>query len=736
MMPGKTPGTGRASDVVIIIAVFLCSWLLFSLEPLSSKLLLPRLGGTPTVWITCLLFFQAALLVGYAYADFSIRLLGLRRQAILHAVLIAASFFFIPISLDALTPPDGMSPIVWLLRVLTSSIGIPFVVLSSFGPIAQRWFAHAGPEAEKDPYFLYAAGNLGSLLALLSYPFLLEPRLTLGAQTQAWSGLYAIVLTVVVLMAMRVASRASSPSTGAVQATDDSRVGIGERIRWLLYAAVPSSMLMGTTSFLSMDIGSFPLLWVLPLALYLLTFTLVFAKRPPIPHWIVVKAESQLIVVVSLTIFWAVSLPGVFSVFLHLMLLFLVAMVCHGELAQTRPSAKHLTDFYLWLAIGGFLGGLFNAVVAPVIFNDVFEYPLAIVAAALLRPGPKRKGRTLDFIAPAALCGALFLATWRPGAPPQLWPTVAMIVTGIALFSFRDYPGRFSLAVAVLFLIGIARQASPITGSVLIDRERSFFGVYHVMQDSVGKVRMLEHGSTLHGAQALRPGKNLIPLSYYSPAGPAGDLFRETVPALVAAKRVGVVGLGVGSLTCYGKPDEQWTYYEIDPLVARIATDTTHFTFLRDCPATPRIVFGDARLTIAGESENSFDILVIDAFSSDAIPIHLLTIEAFREYMRVIGEGGILAVHISNQHMQLEPLVAALAKQLGLKGRVRYDLLDIRTLETPVDRLPSAWVILSRNESAFGKLTSRRNWEQLWTSHRVKPWTDDFSNILSVIRWD
>ncbi len=732
-----TPHTARGPLYLGLTAtVFLSSWLLFSLEPLSARILLPRLGGSPTVWITCLLFFQAALLTGYTYTWLTIRLLGLQRQAILHIALLVLSFAFIPISLRSasLAPPSD-NQMAWLLITLATTIGIPFALLSSFAPIAQRWLAHGDSPNHRDPYFLYAASNLGSFLALLSYPLVAEPLLSLRQQSTVWSFTYGAVAAAVIALGWLTyrSPQLESRTTDSIPEASPPPT-TRNRARWLIYAAVPSSLLMGTTSYISTDIGSFPLLWVLPLSLYLLSFTLVFARRQVLSHSAMLRAEPQVIVIVALTIFWAISPPGVFNILLHLALLFLIAMVCHGEHVRTRPHPSHLTEFYLWLATGGLIGGIFNAVIAPVAFNEVIEYPIAIVAAALLRPRNDRPSLRLDILAPMLFGGALIAATWRPGSPPAILPTLFMVFSGMILFSFRDHPRRFALALAIVLAVGITRRTSTPSGRNILESERSFFGVYRVLDNHTTRIRTLEHGTTVHGTQSLDSASRLAPLSYYHRDGPAGDIFAFTQAALQTSRRIAVVGLGVGSLACYGRQNEHWTYYEIDPLVAEIATDTTRFTMLRDCPPQVRVIYGDARLELANASPAAYDLILVDAFSSDAIPVHLMTREAFLEYFRVLGRDGVLAVHISNNHMDLQPLVAALAADIGVVALVRSDI-ERNSDARVAARSASVWVALARNPETLGTLSARPAWGVAMNPAGMRPWTDDFSNILSVIRW-
>lgn len=728
-LPSHRVGLAAATTVT----VFMCSWLLFSLEPMASKLLLPRLGGSPTVWITCLMFFQAALLAGYGYAHVSIRLLGIRRQAVLQVALIVASLLFLPVSLESAGAAAAYAtPVRSVLFLLTSSIGIPFIVLASIGPIAQRWLSDS--LGEGDPYFLYAASNLGSLLALLSYPLLVEPRLTLTDQKLGWSLLYAGVVLGVSAIAWNV-SRFEVVAHHDEQAVVGAPVTARDRLRWLLYAAVPSSLLMGVTSFISTDLGAFPLLWVIPLALYLLTYSLVFARRPPLAHSVMLRIEPHVIVVAACSLFWSIALRGMPFVVLHLALLFVIGMVCHGELVRSRPHASHLTEFYLWLAVGGLCGGIFNALIAPALFEDVYEYALAITIAAALRPGVGRAGKRMDFIAPVVFAGVLFAVTWKFGEPPDVVPTIVTFGAAIILFSFRESPRRFSLALGLMFAAGMTRTAFSPVGRPILETERSFFGVYRVVQDSSGTVRMLENATTVHGVQALDSSARMEPLSYYNRRGPAGDVFSKTAAASLPARRIAVVGLGVGSLACYGRQDEAMVFYEIDPLVASLATDTRHFTLLRDCPARSTIVLGDARLTLARAKAASLDILVIDAFSSDAIPVHLLTREAIEEYLRVLAAEGVLAIHISNEYMDLEPLLSGVSADMGLVARVRRDLSPERNERLSFAHAPSLWVVVTRDASALGGIGGDSTWVALRRTPAVKAWTDDFSNILSVIKW-
>ncbi len=735
-------GRRRVALAVLTVTVFTNSALLFSVEPMFSKLALPFLGGTPAVWNTCLVFFQCAVLVGYAYAHFSIRLMGPRRQAILHVALLVVSLVVLPLQLRASSaPPAGGTGVLWLLEVLTRSLGIPFVLLASGAPLVQRWLAASGDPRSDNPYFLYAASNLGSLLALLSYPLLIEPLIGLSDQRAIWSVGY-ILAGILVMLTVALLRTPSNVKAGTAQvaprASDASTVRGRDRLAWIAYSAVPSSLLMGATSYISTDIAAITLLWVVPLALYLLTFVFVFARRPALRHSWMILAEPQLLVVLPLTLFWGVRLPGLASIALHLAMLFVVAMVCHGELARRRPAPEHLTEFFLWLAVGGLAGGIFNSLLAPVLFNQIREYPLALVMAAFLRPGERdgsRLRRGLDFLLPVAF-GGLVLALAKGGAGlPGLVPSLVLMGMAMALFSFRNRPVRFGLGLAMLFIVAHFRDTSVASGIRSIRTERSFFGVLRVADGVDGTVRTFRHGTTLHGAQRLAYAKALEPLTYYHRAGPAGDIFSITPVGQRANRRVGLVGLGVGTLACYGRAGESWTFFEIDPLVAEIATDQRMFTFLSRCPPAISIKLGDARLRLARIPPGSFDLLLLDAFSSDAIPVHLLTREAMGVYLESIAPDGLLAVHISNRFMELEPVVAAIARELGLAARIRRDVGITTKEQVSTGRAPSEWVLLARREEYLGAVLQNKEWQRLRQRSGIGAWTDDFSNVVELLKW-
>jgi len=733
--PSRTQS--RAVATILTLIVFVNAALLFSVEPMFSRLVLPFLGGTPSVWNTCLVFFQAALLVGYGYAHALSRMRDLRYRTAVHIAVLAISCLALPLSIRGYgDPPAGNAGIIWLLMLLAVSLGAPFVVLASGAPLVQRWLAESGHPDAANPYFLYAASNLGSLVALLSYPVLIEPWMTLSSQRAAWSVAYAI-LALVIAVSLVTSAWTHPRRRAEPQGVPAPAVRPFKRVSWVLYSAVPASLLVGVTTFISTDVAAVPLLWVLPLSIYLLTFAIVFSRRPAIPHSWMVRAAPHALVIVAIPVFWNMRLPGFFGVAVHLVVLFIVAMVCHGELARRRPPAAQLTEFYVWVGVGGLIGGVFNALLAPVIFDRVYEYPIVLALVGLMLPATRhqRRLRVADVLLPAILGAGLLAVTLRIDPLPSRLALLVTLLLGVTVFSFRARPTRFGLALAAVFAAGVLRDVLRDGGNTVLDSERSYFGVYRVARDTRSRVVTLYHGTTLHGAQSLDPPRRLVPLTYYHPSGPSGDLFRFTPAGMKVHRNIAVIGLGAGSLACYGQRGERWTYYEIDPVVVRIALDSRLFTFLRDCPPSLHIVLGDARLSLAKERNARFDMLVLDAFSSDAIPVHLLTREAFRGYLPLLAPHGVIAVHISNDHLDLEPVVASVAAELGLTARIRRDLVIPRN-DAAWGRTPAVWTVLARSPSDLGMLLTTAGWEPLRRRADVGVWTDDFSNIVRVLEWN
>lgn len=743
------------------VAVFASAFLLFWVEPLFAKKLLPLLGGSSSVWNTCLMYFQGMLLAGYLYAHFSVRWLGCRRQALLHLLLVGLALATLPVAVpDGWSPPAGGAPVPWLLLTLTAGLGAPFFLLAATSPLLQRWVADTGSELGRDPYVLYATSNLGSLTALLGFPFLLEPRVGLAAQTRAWGwgfGAFALLTVGCALLLWgggrpgddgsregRAGPESAAPDGGdggtAPGGGVPGEVSLRRRVLWVALAFVPSSLLLGVTDYLTTDVAAVPLFWVVPLALYLLTFVAAFSRRRLLPRVWVSLAHAGLAVALTLFLFWGLRADTGGLFFLHLLGFFVTALFLHDRLARSRPHPAHLTEFYIWIAVGGALGGAFNAVAAPILFDTVLEYRWMVVAACFLRPSAVGWGRRwLERVAsgswsvlPGLLMGAGVVAGLVGLGPDSrtFW-TGAAVAAAVAVSRHRS-ASQTGVAVASLAVAGALLTAPD---ADVLFRERSFFGAHRVERERPGPRHVLYHGTTIHGAQVRDGERERIMITYYHPRGPAGEAFRAFADRWERPRRVAVVGLGTGSLLCYGRPTETWTFYEVDPIVERIARDRRWFTYLDTCPAEERVVLGDARLTLRGEPDGTYDVLVLDAFSSDAIPVHLLTAEAFRLYRRVLAEDGVLLLHISNRHLRLEAVVSAVAEAAGLEGRVASGPPDPSGVGGEGALVfTSTWVALVREGGGLPGLSGPGGWRPLSTSDR-RPWTDDFSNLLGVMDW-
>jgi len=740
---------------LFFVTVFLSAGLLFVVQPMVGKMLLPLLGGVPAVWNTCLVFFQSALLIGYGYAYAAAARLEGRRQVIVHLTL--ALLAFGALLLRARPDPAGFfsateRPIPWLLLQLALAVGLPFVVLSATAPMLQHWFARAADTPSRDPYFLYAGSNLGSLAALLSYPLLLEPHLSLERQSRLWTGGYVGLVGLVAACGLyswwvrKTDGALSAPAPSARTGSRDPVEGIDarRRVRWMVLAFVPSSYLLGVTAFLSADVAAVPLLWVAPLALYLLSFILVFAPRPLVRHRRVAHLLPALILLAVLVNVSGMTLPLWLLIPLHLSAFLAAAVMCHGALALDRPSPSALTEYYLLMSFGGALGGALTALVAPVLFDRIVEYPLVMVLSCLLRPaeaGDARqspvvsdRARRLDLMLPLALggltAGLVLGMPWLGLVTERARVAWMFGLPAILCYTFVARPARFALGLTAL-LLAAELYASP-QGRPLFE-ERTFFGVLRVTVDTSGRFHQLVHGNTIHGRQRRSGTLRDEPLSYYHPSGPAGDVFgrfrERRAPGAFA-----IVGLGAGSLCAYARAGEEWVFYEIDPAVERIARNPAYFTFWRDCRAERRsVVTGDARLRLADAADRRYGMLVVDAFSSSAIPVHLITREALELYRRKTAASGWLVFHISSQHLDLKPVVASLARDAGWVAYARADLV-LAPEEREAGKDPSQWVVLAPTRSGLGALAEDPRWLALTVQTGARVWTDDFSNLWDVIK--
>jgi hypothetical protein len=734
--------------------LFLSAALLFCVQPMLGKMLLPLLGGAPGVWNTCMVFFQALLLGGYAYAHVSGARLGARRQAMLHLVMVALAGLCLPLGLSeraVVTLSNSPHPAPALLVTLAATVGWPFFVLSATGPLLQRWFSQSSHREAKDPYFLYAASNAGSLLALLSYPLVLEPCLRLLTQTWLWAAGYGFLALLVSACALAVGRGASGrdqttpAGARALEAPPQNEkapppISWARRGWWTVLAFVPSSLMLGVTTFLSTDVAAVPLLWVIPLALYLATFILAFSRRQFVKRALLERAVPMgALILVFLLLSKATEPMGVLIV-LHLGFFLIAGLFCHGQLAAERPAPARLTEFYLWLAVGGVLGGAFNALVAPVVFSTVVEYPLGVLLLCLLRgargwAAGRGELSWRDFVLPAGIGGltaALALLVANHSAVPPQWKTGGVFGVPLVIsFLLVERPLGFALALAAVMLGGLW---FPDQHGRTLHVERDFFGVSRVTLDPLGTFRRLVHGNTVHGRQFLEPDRQCEPLAYYHWSGPAGRVFKQFESAAVRP-HVAVVGLGAGALACYAKPGQQWTIYEIDPAVVRIARDTNYFTYLTRCMGAPvQIVLGDARLRLREAPPRSYGLIVLDAFSSDAIPIHLLTREALELYLAKLASGGLLAFHISNRCLALAPVLAGLAADAHLVCLAREDDA-VSPADIELGKESSHWVVMARRPTDLEKVRQDSRWKLAAPSPGREVWTDDFSNLLSAFKW-
>jgi spermidine synthase len=737
-----------ALSVLYSTTLFFASALLFLVEPFFAKLVLPRFGGAPAVWNTCMVFFQTALLLGYLYSDVATTFLRVRVQVVFHLLALSLPLACLPLAIpDGWVAPVDASPVWSLLGLSFVAVGLPFLVVSTTAPTLQRWFATLDHRRARDPYFLYAASNAGSIGALAAYPFVIEPVFSLAQQARIWSAGYVVVAILIALCAMaplRLGGRSSwggyspDPCLGAHGASQlESPLSWKQRFWWLTIAFIPSSLMLGVTTHISTDIAAVPLLWVLPLGLYLLTFVLAFASHPLISHSRVRRVFPVLVIPALVQLAIPLPIPVWLSIPLHLTALFGAGMFFHGRLAETRPPVLHLTQFYVWLSVGGLMGGVFNALVAPWAFAGIYEYPLVLALACFLHPSVQnRNSRRVRWVAVFVfplVAGAVVAAVVPLLQPPGFDVArssvfaLTVVVAFPVLFSLTTRYHLAGVAVSVAALVGLLPAAQ---GRILY-RARSFFGTYRVVEDPAREYHLLYHGTTLHGRQDLAPG-GCEPLTYYARSGPAGSLF-EVLRRTRRLSSVAVIGLGTGSLACYADAGERWTFYEIDPLIDRIARDGSLFTFVARSQAPIRTIIGDGRLSIQREPRASLDLLVLDAFSSDAIPIHLTTSEAVALYVSRLRADGVIAFHISNQYLDLEPALATVA---GAQGLIALTNAEVKVDRTVVRRgtLDSSWVVLTRSKGLANSLRQTTVWRASRANGRLVRWTDESSNVLGLLK--
>ena len=754
VLNADAPGSGgdtagdRLTPLLFAVAIFTSASLVFVVQPMVTKLVLPMPGGSPSVWNTSMVFFQTALLAGYAYAHALQRLKSLRTQLGVHLALLALAALFLPLKINGLLgDPDPSAPIGWLLATLVLSVGAPFAVLSATAPLLQAWFARvrAGHADGQNPYVLYAASNLGSFLALLAYPVVIEPLMTLSGQRAAWSGGYAIFMLLVVGLALVTWKRGSAPALDAAPVARSKPIAGADKIKLILIAAAPSSLMLGVTQHLSTDVASAPFLWIIPLALYLLTFVIAFSAKPLIPLKFTFAFQA------AMAAACIVLLPfrngdWVMMFALHLGTFFITALMCHQVLAARRPAPDRLTEFFLLLSVGGVVGGVFNALIAPVIFNMVWEYPLVLVLVGLVRPWSWEPVRRVEI---ALLLGGILLAIVPPVAleimrynPPfralftlEQIVALAQLIFGAAVicaFLVRERSVFFTVILAV-----VAMGSHHIARGYVWDlSERSFFGLMRVAtpQDPRlgGPVHVLMHGTTLHGAQPVDPRFACMPTLYYAPSTPLGQVMQGLqLRNDGRGVAVGVVGQGSGAMAGYKRAEDTLTFFEIDPMVDRLSRDPEWFTFITGCADGPvRTVLGDARLSMAHETAGSYDYLVIDAFSSDAVPTHLLTVEAIAGYLKLLKPDGVLLLHLSNRNLDITRPAQAAAVSLSVP--YLHQIYAEQPYAADMAEASTEAIILSPTEAGLARFRSDPRWAELPDTD-VKPWTDDYVNLFGSL---
>ncbi len=783
------------------LTMFVSATLLFLVQPMVGKMILPLVGGTPAVWNSCMVFFQALLLAGYFYAHKTTVTFSTRKQIAVHAGVLAVALGAMLVGalltgnsspvpvVKSLAPQGSDVPFFGVLVLLAVAIGLPFFAVSTTAPLLQKWFSETGHPSARDPYFLYAASNIGSLLALVAYPFVVEPNMPLVNQAWMWAAGFAVLIGMIGLCA-RAVSSAPPPATVHPQAkraakpVDEPAPHWTTKLRWIVLAAVPSSLMLGVTTSITTDMVSMPLLWIIPLALYLITFIIVFAKSTP--AWVHTFAVLVTPVAILLLIFLKTSQNVIhlevhsnskLQMILMFATVFLITLTCHGELARTRPAPKHLTSFYLIMSFGGMLGGTFNALVAPIAFIYVSEYPLALVAACLAMPrlsavvaektGEQEKAGelvravtyALVFFAVGKLMTGEF--TWiykqirwvitQTGIGVDARTAAALLVFGVptlVTYLFVDRPLRFGLCVGAFWLASFVtywRSPEDHEDGFRPYQTRSFFGTIRV---DAGRwdgeedpdtnpnrhFKYLLHGSTIHGKEFRYPGKltmpmrmwyqavgfgfladmdlpgpDRVPLSYYHRTGPVGEMFRWFESKERANTAVACIGLGTGSLSSYGHKGQRMTFFEIDWTIRRLVEEPKYFTYIhaaRRDGVDIEFLMGDARLTLEQAGDRKWGFMLVDAFSSDAIPAHLLTEESVKLYFDRVEPDGIVALHISNRYLDLEPVVEQIVRKLGYEARVMRDSVD-RVEEFYSGKSSSHWVAVARTKEALGSLLDR-----------------------------
>lgn len=726
------------------LTLFSSASLMFVLQPMFGKALLPLLGGSASVWNTCMVFYQSILFLGYLYAHLLSTRLGYRTHLFIHASLLIISLYFLPIAIpEGSNPPTSGNPSLWLITTLSISIGLPFFILSTNSPLLQKWFSRIGHHTSSDPYYLSIASNSGSLIALLSYPFLLEPTIGISLQQRFWSVGF-LLLTALIVLCMTLLKQQHFQTNAQRKSASllIQKPSLKVQFEWLLLAFVPSSLLLGTTNFISIDIATVPLLWVIPLALYLFSFILVFSKFGYAIHKKIFLIQPWIIVSFLLYYFSNQKLSSfTLELFLHLVVFFISIMVCHGELAKKRPATDYLTQYYLIMSFGGMLGGIFNSFIAPFIFSSIYEYPLMIVFALLLNPIHKRIRLYLKANLSKIIFATYFFAfgiilSINVSQFDDTFLIACAVISTIAATYFYFKKAILYLPLFGLLVVSCATPEKQ-QGIELLHQSRNFYGVLSVKKMSEfdsgsgnETVHEIYSGTTKHGLQVLsNSDMQCTPNGYYSPQGPLGTIF-SNFDGLNDDWSIAVVGLGAGEMAGYSKNSQDWTFFELNPAVVELAKNPEYFTYLTECIQDYGIEIGDARITLEKQTQR-YNMLVIDAFTSDSIPTHLLTKEALELYFSRLEPDGLLVFHISNRYLDLKKVLSDHAAQLGLSMLVQ----EFRPENRPPLVYRSDWAIMARNETTLQPLltnSSQFHWEKPPHYADARSWTDDFTSIMNV----
>jgi spermidine synthase len=749
----ETTASGPALAVLLPLftfAIFVSAALLFFVQPMFAKMVLPKLGGTPAVWSVAMVFFQAVLLAGYAYAHFITKNLQGRQAVMVHLGVMLVAILFLPLGIaSGWNRPPASGEAIWLLGLFAVSIGMPFFALSANGPLLQAWFARTDHPAAKDPYFLYAASNIGSFLALLAYPFVFEPLTRLQQQSYTWSAGFILLIVLIAGCGYLIWNTKDLKAAKAAKGEKADKPTWAEAAVWVALAAIPSGLLIAVTSHISTDVAAVPFLWVVPLALYLLTFVLVFSRFAPLVHQVAVVVQPIFIAALIASqvfegfdsIFWILTI--------HIAAFFFTTLVCHGELARLRPAPAHLTEFYMWMSAGGTIGGIAAALIAPLVFNWVAEYPILIVLALLCRPGwvwPSGVYAPVFWIALAVAAAAALapafgfrvpvLSDLAPGNYTYMKWTIGLLLVVSILISFDSVKYAYIVALCFLTIKAYENIDNRTRHTV-----RSFFGVHKINDSYDSRFRVLLHGTTIHGAQRImtndfKPvtGRPELTTYYYKSAAIA-QAVAQTRLNKNGPINYAVVGLGTGTLACHKQEKDTVHYYEIDPTTIEIATNPKRygFSFLAQCAPDAKITLGDARLTIADAPDGSYDLIVLDAFSSDAIPIHLMTREAVEIYKRKLSPRGILVMHISNRHLELASVVAGIAAANGMVVRTHNTVEGDEEVSDEDYKFSGTVTAIVKKPEDFGALNEAKHWKDESVDPSQWVWTDDYSNVLGAI---